>query len=87
MTKGRTGHSTSLLLRTAVQSLITAVVTGDLVQQGVGAAVEVLKGVGVTLEVRLRPSLLLPLGSGSACWVCREPQVGREPQVWYPFRN
>ena len=38
----------------------------DLVQQGVGVAVEVLKGVGVTLEVRLRPSVLLPLGWGSA---------------------
>ena len=37
----------------------------DLVQHGVGVAVEVLKGVGVTLEVRLRPSLLLPLGWGS----------------------
>ena len=37
----------------------------DLVQHGVGVAVEVLKGVGVKLEVRLRPSLLLPLGWGS----------------------
>ena len=34
---------------------------------GVGVAVGVLKGVGFTLEVRLRPSLLLPLGRGSAC--------------------
>ena len=31
------------------------------------------------VEVRLRPSLLL--GWGSACRVCREPQV------WFPFRN
>jgi len=54
---------------------------------GVGVAVEVLNGVGVTLEVRFRPSLPLPLGRGSACRVCREPQVGREPQVWFPFRN
>ena len=33
---------------------------------GVGVAVEVLNGVGVTLEVRFRPSLPLPLGRGSA---------------------
>ena len=54
---------------------------------GVGVAVEALKGVGVTLEVMVRPSLPLPLGRGSACRVCREPQVGREPRVWFPFRN
>jgi len=54
---------------------------------GVGVAVEVLKGVGMTLDVTLRPSLPLSLGRGSACRVCREPQVGREPRVWFPFRN
>ena len=37
---------------------------------GVGVAVEALKGVGVTLEVRLRPSLPLPLGWGSAVAPC-----------------
>ena len=59
----------------------------DMGNFGVGVAVGVLKGVGFTLEVRLRPSLLLPLGRGSAYRVCREPQVGCKPREWFPFRN
>ena len=39
-------------------------------------------GVEVTLEVRLSSSLLLPLGRGSTCWVCCEPQAGSELRVW-----